>query len=155
MLLTLVGGMRALPWTSNNFALAGLVEAAGATHNTTYTKAAASLASCLVRAQAVSTALPSLNGAYMRAFDYSLWGFWGSSSDWGWGPWSVETGWTQGWIVLGLALREWSGGTSTTVWDLTAGSAIDASLVAKLCPVFFPPGQSVRTVRYPAASPAS
>jgi hypothetical protein len=41
----------------------------------------------------------------MRGFDYELWEYHGSSSDNGWGPWCVETGWTNALIAGTLGLR--------------------------------------------------
>lgn len=38
----------------------------------------------------------------------------------GWGAWSVECGWTQGWITTVLALRE----LNLNLWNLTAESEI-------------------------------
>ena len=46
-----------------------------------------------------------LDGCWMRGFDYKLWEYYGSSSDIGWGPWSVESGWTNSWISSTLAMR--------------------------------------------------
>lgn len=84
----------------------------------------------------MSTAIPEVHGAYFRAFDYELWDYWGSASDWGWGPWSVETGWTEGWIAAGLGLGLM--GQGTTLWEYTASSSIGPGLLAELCPKFFP-----------------
>ena len=51
----------------------------------------------------------------------------------GWGAWSVESGWTQGWITAVLAMRQ----RNTSFWDLTAKSAIRQhldALVARMLP---------------------
>ena len=63
------------------------------------------LAEFLCRIQVRSEAHPELDGAWFRAFDFEKWEHWGSSADIGWGAWSIESGWTQGWITAVLALR--------------------------------------------------
>ena len=40
-----------------------------------------------------------LDGAWFRGFDFRRWEYWASNSDWEWGPWCTEVGWTQGWIT--------------------------------------------------------
>ena len=45
-----------------------------------------------------------LNGAWMRAFDYKNWDYYGSNGDIDWGPYCVESGWTNTWIGTTLAL---------------------------------------------------
>ena len=46
-----------------------------------------------------------LDGAWMRSFDFDIWDYWGSSADAGWGAWCVESGWTNSWIAVVLAMR--------------------------------------------------
>ena len=58
--------------------------------------------------------------AWFRSFDYRRWEYWASNADLGWGGWSVESGWTQGWITTVLALRQ----LDTSLWDLTADSGM-------------------------------
>ena len=70
----------------------------------------------LVRIQVKSTAHPELDGAWFRAFDYGRWDFWASNADAGWGAWSIESGWTQGWIVSTLAMRR----MNTGLWEVTS-----------------------------------
>ena len=106
-------------------------EAAAATHDPLYTKAEDALAGFLCRVQVRSEAHPELDGAWYRAFDYRRWEYWASSADAGWGAWSIETGWTQAWIVGVLGLRE----KKTSLWDLTAGSKIKDHL-GELLPVY-------------------
>jgi hypothetical protein len=74
-----------------------------------------------VRIQIRSDAVPYLDGAWFRAFDYAKWDYWASSADMGWGAWSVEAGWCQTWTGATLALR----GAKTSMWDLTADSQIE------------------------------
>ena len=105
-----------------NFALIGLHEAAAATGDPLYAEAEEKLARFLCRIQIRSEAHPELDGAWYRAFDFSRWEYWGSSSDWEWGPWCTESGWTQPWIAGTLALRE----MDTSLWELTAASKINA-----------------------------
>lgn len=98
---------------TTNFAFLGLHEAAAATGDPFYRNAEDQLAKFLCRIQTSSQVHPELDGAWMRAFDFNRWEYWGSNGDAGWGAWSIESGWTQGWIVtvLGLRLQE------TSLWD--------------------------------------
>ena len=91
---------------TTNYAFLGLHEAAAATRHPGLREAADHLAAFLCRIQVRSTAQPYLDGAWMRAFDYELWEYWGSSADLGWGAWSVESGWTNTWIASVLAMRQ-------------------------------------------------
>lgn len=105
---------------TTNFALLGLNEAAAATGDPRYAQSAQKLADFLCRIQVRSEKHPELDGAWFRAFDFGRWDYWASNSDYGWGVWSTETGWTQGWIagVLGMRLQK------TSLWELTANSQI-------------------------------
>lgn len=103
-----------------NFALLGLNEAAAATGDAKIARAAGRLAEFLVRIQIRSEAHPELDGGWYRGFDFGRWDYWGSNGDNGWGVWCTETGWTQGWIVAGLALRQ----ARTSLWEMTKGSQI-------------------------------
>lgn len=103
-----------------NFALLGLHEAVAATGDPELKAAEDKLAEFLCRIQIRSERIPYLDGGWFRAFDYKQWDYWASSSDLGWGAWSIETGWTQGWIATMLGIRE----QGTNVWDLTAGVRI-------------------------------
>lgn len=100
-----------------NFALLGLHEAAAATGDPWYAAAEERLARFLCRVQIRSTAHPEFDGAWYRAFDFRRWEYWASNADWEWGPWCIESGWTQPWIAAGLALRQ----RGTSLWDLTGG----------------------------------
>ena len=118
---------------TSNFAFVGLHEAAAATGDPFYSQAEDKLAELLCRIQIRSTAHPELHGAWCRAFDFKLWDYWASNSDWGWGPWSIESGWTQAWITSVLAMRH----LKTSCWDLTAKSRI-ARYMEKLLPALMP-----------------
>jgi len=118
---------------TSNFAFLGLHEAAAATGDAYYLQAENKLAEFLCRIQASSSVHPELDGVWFRAFDFKIWDYWASNSDWGWGVWSTETGWTQAWITSVLALRR----LKTSLWDLTAKSQI-ARHMDKLLPVMMP-----------------
>ena len=105
-----------------NFALIGLHEAAAATGDPFYAQAEDRLAGFLCRIQIASQAHPELDGAWYRAFDFRRWEYWASNADWEWGPWCMETGWTQPWIAGTLALRQ----QKTSLWELMRGVRIKA-----------------------------
>jgi hypothetical protein len=105
---------------TTGFALVGLHEAVGATGDPKLRRAEDQLARFLCRIQIRSERFPWLNGAWFRAFDDRRWEAWASSSDIGWGAWSLESGWGQAWIAATLALRE----MHTMVWDFTAQSRV-------------------------------
>lgn len=129
-----------------NFALLGLHEAAAATGDSFYAQAEERLARFLCRIQVRSERHPELDGGWFRAFDFRLWDYWASNADSGWGAWSIESGWTQGWITSVLAMRR----MQTSLWDLTARSRVGRHLAA-LRPQMIPdaalaprPGEKVR-----------
>lgn len=103
---------------TTNYAFLGLHEAAAATGDPYYRRAEDGLARFLCRIQARSKAHPDLDGAWFRAFDFRRWEYWASSGDHGWGAWSIETGWTQAWIVTVLAFRQ----EGTSLWDAAVAS---------------------------------
>ena len=88
-----------------NFAFPGMHEAYMATGDARYKKACDDMADFFCRVQAESADQPYLNGAWLHGFDFSLWEYFGNASDSGWGPWCVETGWTNSWIAATFALR--------------------------------------------------
>lgn len=106
---------------TSNFAFLGLHEAVAATGDPKLRNAEDKLAKFLCRIQVSSREYPYLHGAWFRAFDYRRWDYFGSSADIGWGPWSIETGWTQSWITAILGLRA----KDTSIWGLTSGIRID------------------------------
>ena len=94
------------------------------------------LAEFLVRIQVHSPELIFLDGAWYRAFDYKLWEYYGSASDKGWGPWSIESGWTVTWISSVFALRQ----LNTSFWDISQqGSSINGTLWSDICTQMIPP----------------
>lgn len=98
--------------------------AAAPKESAVYANAENQLAQFLCRIQVRSEVRPELDGAWFRAFDFRRWEHWASNADAGWGAWCVETGWTQGWIVAVLALRE----LNTSLWDLTGGIKLNEAL---------------------------
>ena len=116
-----------------NFALLGLHEAAAATGDERIRAAEDKLVEFLCRIQIRSDVHPALDGGWFRAFDFNRWEAWGSNADAGWGAWAIESGWTQGWIVSVLGLRQ----LKTSLWDLTKGVAI-AQHVDRLRPLMLP-----------------
>ncbi len=109
---------------TTNFAFLGLHESAAATHDPLYVHAENKLAEFLCRIQIQSTKHSELAGGWFRAFDYGRWDYWASASDWGWGPWSIETGWTMSWITSVLAMRD----LRTSLWEVTGRSDLGAHL---------------------------
>jgi hypothetical protein len=116
-----------------NFAFLGLHEAAAATGDPRYLRMEDKLADFLLRIQARSDVKPELDGVWFRAFDFKRWEYYGSNADAGWGAWSVECGWVQGWIPTVLALRR----RGVSLWDLTRNSSIAAHM-DKLRPLMLP-----------------
>ncbi len=108
---------------TSNFAFFSLTEAAAVTGDERLEEAVGKLADFMVRIQVQSEKHPELDGAWYRAFDFNRWEYWASNADAGWGVWSTETGWTQGWIAAMLMMQE----LNTNVWDFSAGSNIEDS----------------------------
>jgi len=133
---------------TSNFALLGLHEAAAAGEKRAR-EAEDKLAEFLVRIQVRSEAHPSLDGGWFRAFDFDRWEHWASNADAGWGAWAIESGWTQGWIVSVLAMRQ----MKTSLWDLTARLDIKP-LHARLRPVMIPPKMIASLVPKPVSHAA-
>ena len=61
------------------------------------------VADFLVRIQIESTDR-MLDGGWMRAFDYSLWDYYGSNADQAWNAYSMETGWQNAIIDIAIGL---------------------------------------------------
>lgn len=106
---------------TTNFAFLGLHEAA-ALGDETAKHAEEKLAEFLCRVQIHSDAQPSLHGGWFRAFDFKRWEAWASNADAGWGAWAIESGWTQGWIVSVLGMRQ----METSLWTLLAKTGVAA-----------------------------
>lgn len=54
----------------------------------------------------ITSRYPAFNGAWMRAFDLNAKEYYGNLGDIGWGPYCIESGWTQGIILVGLLAQE-------------------------------------------------
>ena len=106
---------------TSNFAFLGLHEAACATGDALYRDAEDRLARFLCRIQIRSERHPEFDGGWFRAFDFRRWAYWASNADHGWGAWSIESGWTCGWINAVLALRQ----MRTSLWELAVQSRAD------------------------------
>ena len=89
-----------------NYGFAGMHEAYMATGDEEYKRACDRMADLLCRIQVRSKEQVKLDGCWMRGFDFGLWEYFGSTADTGWGPWCVETGWTNSWIAMTLGLRQ-------------------------------------------------
>lgn len=100
---------------TNNFAFAGLNEAAKATGDPKYIEAVNKLSDFLTRIQVRSEKYKNLDGAWFRAFNYQNWDYWASNADAGWGAWSTLTGWIQSWIISMQVLLE----MDSSLWDIT------------------------------------
>jgi hypothetical protein len=109
---------------TTNYALLGLHEAAAVTGDQRLAEAEDELAAFLCRIQVRSAAHPYLDGAWMRSFDFDIWEYWGSSADAGWGAWCVESGWTNSWIAVVLAMRS------------VGATLFDCSIAERLRPLF-------------------
>jgi hypothetical protein len=108
---------------TTNFAFIGLHEASVSTGEDLFINAENKLADFLCRIQVDSKTHPELDGGWFRAFDFNRWDYWGSNADAGWGAWSIESGWTQGWIASVLAMRQ----MKTSFWDVTENIDIKQS----------------------------
>jgi hypothetical protein len=118
---------------TTGFTLIGLHEAAAATGDAQLRGYADRMADYLVRIQTRSDD-PTLDGTWLRAFDYERWDYWSSSGDLGWGAWCVELGWGQAWIVASLALRQ----ADSTLWDEAARVVPTAGQAARLADEMIP-----------------
>jgi hypothetical protein len=118
---------------TTNFAFLALREAAEATGDPAIRAAEDKLAKFLCRIQIRSESQPSLDGGWFRVFDYNRWEAWGSNADHGWGAWAIESGWTQGWIVAVLAMRQ----METSLWDMLDRPGIESTF-ATLRPQMLP-----------------
>ena len=125
---------------TSNFAFLGLHEAAAATGDAYYRGAENRLAEFLCRIQIHSVSQPELHGGWFRAFDFDRWEYWASNGDAGWGAWSIESGWTQGWIVAVFGMRH----AGNSLWDLTESSAIEEHFT-ELYDIMFPNGHELDT----------
>ena len=87
------------------FAFAGMHEAWLACHKPEYLHARNKMEEFLIRTRIVSASHPQFNGAWMRAFDFKLWEYWGSSADRDWGAWCIESGWINAPAAIAFTLK--------------------------------------------------
>ena len=106
---------------TSNFAFFSLTEAAAVTDDNRIKRAVKKLADFMVKIQVRSETHPELDGVWYRGFDFKRWEYWASNADAGWGVWSTESGWTQGWITTMLMMQE----LNINFWDFTEGSKIE------------------------------
>ena len=77
----------------------------------------------------------NIDGAWLRAFDVSKWEYWASATDYGYGPWETESGWTIGWVSATLGMRQ----LGTSFWDTMqpTADAIERTAAHEVCLDFF------------------
>lgn len=122
-----------------NWGLVGLHEAAATTGDGALREAADRLAGFMLRIQIRSETHDYLDGAWMRGFDDEKWDYWGSSADCGWGPWCVETGWTNSWIAGVLSMRIRGG----RLYDLSAAASFRQRLPGLLREMGLPQSREI------------
>jgi hypothetical protein len=88
---------------TNNFLLMNVWEAWKATGEAKYEKLYRELSEYLCRIQ-ISSQDPRFNGGWMRAYDLGLGEYFGNNGDTGWGPYCMESGWTNAMIPTGMLL---------------------------------------------------
>lgn len=90
---------------TNNFLLLHLWEGWRATKDPQILRFYNELSAFMRRTQ-ISSSYASFNGAWMRAFDLNAQEYHGNLGDTGWGPYCIESGWTQAIILVGLLMAE-------------------------------------------------
>jgi hypothetical protein len=88
---------------TNNFLLMNVWELWKATGNLEYRKLYDELSSYMCQIQIASTDV-RYDGGWMRAFDLKNGEYFGNNGDTGWGPYCMESGWTNGIASTGLLL---------------------------------------------------
>lgn len=89
---------------TNNFLLMNMWELWKATGKESYQELYNDLSSYMCRIQ-ISSTDPRYNGGWMRAFDLHHDEYFGNNGDTGWGPYCMESGWTNGIATAGLLLN--------------------------------------------------
>ena len=90
---------------TNNFLLLHLWEGWQATKDPHILQFYNELSAFMQKTQ-ITSSYPSFNGAWMRAFDLNAQEYYGNLGDTGWGPYCIESGWTQSIILTGLLAQE-------------------------------------------------
>jgi len=122
---------------TQNFALLGLHEAVYAVPDEPlYSQGVESLVKFIIRTQiSAADKYSYLDGAWYRAFDFERWEYFGSSTDWLWGPWCIESGWIVTWIPAVLGFRQ----LDVSMWDFTQNdSPVTSDSMKQICSVFLP-----------------
>ncbi|SDD12365.1 hypothetical protein SAMN02799630_02164 [Paenibacillus sp. UNCCL117] len=88
---------------TNNFLLMNVWEAWKSTGDESYKSWYRELAAFLCRIQ-LTSGDPRYDGGWMRAFALELGEYFGNNGDTGWGPYCMESGWTNAMIPVGLLL---------------------------------------------------
>lgn len=88
---------------TNNFLLMNVWEAWKATGDEKYSKLYRDLTNYLCRIQ-IKSHDPRFDGGWMRAYDLNGKEYFGNNGDTGWGPYCLESGWTNAMIPTGMLL---------------------------------------------------
>lgn len=88
---------------SNNWLPIGWMQAYFVTKDPRFQQLWQDTARFMITAQMYSDD-PVIDGAWSRAYDVEMKEVFGSPADLGWGPWSIESGWTMGEITAGLLM---------------------------------------------------
>ncbi|TMV49087.1 hypothetical protein FE783_15580 [Paenibacillus mesophilus] len=90
---------------SNNWLPIGFIQAYFVTKDPYFKELWEQIAGFLISAQ-IHSGNPVIDGAWARAFDVDKGEVFGSPADTGWGPWSIESGWTMAEIASGLLMGQ-------------------------------------------------
>lgn len=90
---------------TNNFLLLNLWEGWKGSGDPEVLKFYQELRGFILKVQ-ITSDFTKFDGAWMRAFDLNQGEYYGNLGDTGWGPYCIESGWTQGIILSGLLLGE-------------------------------------------------
>ena len=127
---------------TQNFALVAFTEAFAATGDAAMKAARDKLIDFFLRAQARAPATgpaSRLEGTWFRAFDVEKWEYWASTTDWAYGPWETENGWTVGWVSAAVSLAA----KQSSFWDamepFVQRVRADPSVVQAMCLSYLTP----------------
>jgi hypothetical protein len=89
---------------TTSFAVMNLWIAYKATSDKAYLDTFERVMDYLVRIQIENASKPTIDGGWMRGFDYGLWEYYGSNADESWTAYCMETGWMNAIIDIALSL---------------------------------------------------
>lgn len=89
---------------TTSFAVMNLWIAYKATADKVYLNTFERVMDYLVRIQIENAGKPTIDGGWMRGFDYGLWEYYGSNADESWTAYCMETGWMNAIIDIALSL---------------------------------------------------